>query len=334
MQDTHVPVIDISSFLDRTDIDTPAREIDRAATNIGFFQIVGHGVSMTLLDAVYRQAEALNREPEDVRSNLASPTGHPYRGMTTNTDKRGIVCSSRFHVNKFENAEDAIMHGVDRDLAEYFVPNIWPSIPGFRDEIDALFLRTQWLGLELMRLFAVALKLPLDYFDSSAALNASNLALNYYPASHAPVEESPTIIFDEHFDSGTLTILHQRGTYEGLEIRTPSGDWAPVPVIPEAFVINMGELMTRWTNDRWPATRHRVIAADDPEGHRTTIATFYNPAVDTVIAPLPVNELADGPRYEPVSVHAWEKHFLKKVYKERKFVTPDEQTLKYIASLG
>jgi isopenicillin N synthase-like dioxygenase len=329
----YVPVIDIASFLDGSDLLTPARAVDEAARTSGFLQITGHGVDESLLDAVYGAAVRLHQAPEQVRAALISPSGHPYRGLASVTDKDGVVCSQRFHASVFDDAVDAANHGVPPDVANFFAPNVWPDLPDFREAISALFAQTRQLGAQLMRLFAVALELPIDYFDPYLGLDSSSCSINYYPPRHRPLDVDPTVIFDEHFDGGTLTVLHQRGTYEGLQIKTLDGEWFCVPVVPDAFVVNLGELMKRWTNDRWPATRHRVIASADPEGHRTTLTTFHLPAVWTPIAPLPTLVGGGPAHYEPVTVYEWENRFIQKTYGERKHTTTDAATQQWISAL-
>jgi isopenicillin N synthase-like dioxygenase len=333
MSAPQVPVIDIASFLDGTDPETPARAIDEAARRSGFFQIIGHGIETPLLDAVYERAVRLSEEPDEVKAALASPTGHPYRGLMSERDAQGVVCSQRFHASRFEDAADALRGGVAPELADFFAPNAWPQLPGFREDVTALFTRTRALGNRLMQLFALALELGPDYFDPYLHQDSSSFSINYYPPRRAPLEQDPTVIFDEHFDGGTLTMLHQRGTYEGLQIRTLAGEWFTVPVVPEAFVINMGELMTRWTNDRWPATRHRVVAARDPEGHRTTLTTFHLPAVWTHINPVTALSGDDRAHYDAVTVYEWENRFIKKTYAEREHTTADPSTNRYLAAL-
>jgi len=275
-----VPVIDIAAYLSGADPAATPAEIDRAATTSGFFQVVGHGVDIALLDA-----------------------DHAGRG------------------------------GVPERYADFFAPNAWPDLDGFRAAVTALFTETRQPGGELMRLFAPALDLPAGYFDPWLEPDSSSCSINYYPARHAPLETDPTVIFDEHFDGGTLTILHQRGTYDGLQIRTLDGDWFNVPIVPEAFVINMGELMTRWTNDRRPATRHRVVAAADPDGHRTTLTTFHLPSVQAPIVPLPSCGGVENPRYGPVTPYEGESRFIRKTYAERRYTVPDPATDGYLAAL-
>ncbi|MCF7549952.1 isopenicillin N synthase family oxygenase [Pseudonocardia sp. WMMC193] len=330
-----IPVIDVASFLDGSDLETAPRQVNEAAVNSGFFQITGHGVPRELIDAVYAKSVELANTPQEYRDSLVSPVGHPYRGLTTNIDAEGTVRSLRVHASHFDDAAAAEAAGVPADYADFFSPNVWPDeVAGYRAAVGALFARTQELGAALMRLFAVALEMPIDYFDALVEPNASSCSINYYPPRGAPLREDPTVIFDEHFDGGTLTMLHQRGTYEGLQVKDRDGAWVSVPVVDEALVINMGELMMRWTNGRWPATRHRVIASTDPAGHRTTLTTFHLPAVDTVIDPLASTVGAEGPRFDAVSVYDWEQRFIKKTYAERRFLKAGAATERYLAELA
>ena len=330
-----VPVIDVTDFLNGSDLQTAPDQVRSAATSSGFFQIVGHGIPKEVLDAVYAKALELAESPQTYRDGLVSPEGHPYRGLTSNIDKDGLVRSLRVHASHFDNPEAAESAGVPQEYSDFFSPNVWPDkVEGYRSAVGELFERTQTLGAALMRLFAVALDRPMDYFDKMIEPNASSCSINYYPARGVPLKENPTVIFDEHFDGGTLTMLHQRGTYEGLQVKTMDGQWFPVPVMEEAFVINMGELMMRWTNGLWPATRHRVVASEDPQGHRTTLTTFHLPAVDTVIEPLKNTYGSDGPDFEPVSVYEWESRFIRKTYAERKHTRAAEATEAYLSKLA
>lgn len=330
-----IPVIDVASFLDGSDLETAPRLVNEAAINSGFFQVTGHGIPIGVINAVYDKSIELAGTPQEYRDTLVSPVGHPYRGLTTNIDTDGNVRSLRIHASHFDSASDAEAAGVPADYSDFFSPNVWPEqVAGYRAAVGALFEQTQGLGAAMMRLFAVALEMPIDYFDRLVEPNASSCSINYYPPRGTPLIEDPTVIFDEHFDGGTLTMLHQRGTYEGLQVKDREGEWVNVPVVDDALVINMGELMMRWTNGRWPATRHRVIASSDPQGHRTTLTTFHLPAVDTVIDPLASTLGADGPQFDAVSVYDWEQRFIKKTYAERKFLKTGEATEKYLAELA
>jgi isopenicillin N synthase-like dioxygenase len=331
---TPVPTIDISGFLAGTDLVSASARIKAAATTSGFFQIVGHGIPTALFDDCYRVADVLFTLPQSGKDTLRSPSGHPYRGLMTNFDKSGRVCSEGYTVARFEDADDAHRHGVDEQFLDYFHPNVWPEVAGLREAMDALRTRTRELGTQMMRMFAIALDLSIDYFDKALVLDTTTSTIRSYPPSNSPLEKDPTIIFDEHFDGGMLTLLHQRGTYDGLQIRDPEGEWFTVPTDDDAFVVNIGELMSRWTNGRWPATRHRVIASTDPAGYRQTLPTFYTAAVDTEVAPLPTQLGEDGALFEPTTVYQWFRRHLITTYQERKHTTVSARNEEFVAGLA
>ncbi|MCE0764927.1 hypothetical protein LWC35_18750 [Pseudonocardia kujensis] len=286
-------------------------EVSDAARRVGFMQVIGHGVDLALLDAVYAQADAMAALPDDVRASLRSATGHVFRGLHESMDRNGVRYFGQYQVNTYDDAVEALAAGVDERYADYFHPNVRPDglMPELRPALDACSQATRALGRVLIGLFARALDLPGDYFDAAFEHDVTQFALNYYPA-RASVADKP-LIAQEHADSGVLTILHQRGDYSGLQVHS-SGRWIDVPVRNDAFVINIGQLMHRWTNGVLPATLHRVVAADSPEKSRKAIVTFMLPSVDTVIAPIP--SLVEGrPVFAPVTPYAWESDYLESI---------------------
>jgi isopenicillin N synthase-like dioxygenase len=335
-----IPVVDISEHLAGSDSSAAAAAIEVAATEVGFFQIVGHGVDRDYLDAVYEAVAALTALPESVKEGLISPSGHPYRGVHLKRDDTGTVRQERFLATRYDSPQEAIDNGVAPELADFFDPNVWPAeVPALRSAVRDLFVQAQVLGGRMMQLFALALGLERDYFTPLIEPNASSFAANHYPARRAPLDADPTVIFAEHSDGNTLTILHQRGDYEGLQVQRldAPGEWIPVPVREDAFVINLGELMARWTNDHWPATQHRVVAAGDPSAARTTLTTFHMPALDTVVAPLPPWVGADGPHYEPVNGYAWERSRIRDRYAGTTDATglrPSDKVIEFARKLG
>jgi isopenicillin N synthase-like dioxygenase len=162
-----------------------------------------------------------------------------------------------------------------------------------------------------MQLFALALELPVTFFDASLAVDVSTFSANHYPAQQIlSTPEEPRVIFPAHTDSGVLTVLYQTGDYTGLQIFAADRTWTDVPVVPGSFVINIGDLMARWTNGRWTSTTHRVVASYQPGRSRVSIPTFYLPAIDTVVEPLP-SCVDDGtPAFDPVTPYEWEAIFL------------------------
>jgi isopenicillin N synthase-like dioxygenase len=309
-----IPVVDISSFLAGGDGGAPAAEIESAATQVGFFQVIGHGVPTSLLDDVYAAASAFSALPVATKEQFRSP--HPYRGVHLRPDEGGTVRLERFLAARYDDADSAIAAGVDPELADYYHPNVWPAEPvEFRPAVEVLFARMQVLGGQLMRLFGIALGIGVDGFDGQIEPNASSFAINHYPAPRggSSARPEPDLLFHEHSDGNSLTLLHQRGEFEGLQVLRldAPGEWIPVPVRDDAFVVNVGRLMSRWTNDHWPATRHRVVASPDPSLQRTTLTTFHMPALTTTISPIARFVDEHGPLYEPLTTYESERSSIK-----------------------
>ncbi|WP_244425425.1 2OG-Fe(II) oxygenase family protein [Pseudaminobacter salicylatoxidans] len=130
-----------------------------------------------------------------------------------------------------------------------------------------------------MRLFAVALKLPEDYFERFIDAPISALRALNYPEQTVPPKPGQ-LRAGAHTDYGSLTILLPQEGSKGLELITPGGNWTPVPPVPGAFVINIGDLMALWTNDRWVSTMHRVVNPSPEDGgmdRRQSLAFFHQP---------------------------------------------------------
>jgi isopenicillin N synthase-like dioxygenase len=307
-----VPVIDVSTAIDGSAIGAVAEAIDLACCEVGFFQIVGHGVDVTTFDAVYESAPDLWSLAPEVKERYRSPSGHPFQGWYTRDDADGTPLQEKWEIISFDSPADALASGVPEEYVDHFRPNLWPdAAPRFVTASRTCFTATRLLGDRVMAMFAVALGLPEDFFDAAVHNDSSYFAVNSYPGRSA-TEPGEVALF-EHTDSGTLTLLHQRGTYEGLEVKLRSGDRFRMPIIDEALVVNIGDLMARWTNDRWTATPHRVVLGE-PGDARTSITTFHTPAIDAVVAPVPTCVGPEGTSYEPVRIYDWEPQFLSKTY--------------------
>ena len=307
-----VPLIDIGPLLKGGSV--PGELVDAvhdACTRIGFLQLVGHGVRDDVLDAVYRSMNDLVRLPLDVKETLMSPTGHPFRGWSARRDATGQVQMERLQVCHFDSPDEARAAGIDPAYVDFFHPNVWPAqVPTVECAWRECFAATRLLGDRLMSLFARVLGVAPDVLSPRPHLDASCFAVNAYPAQPNSHGTGIRVLAGEHTDSGTLTILHQRGDYDGLQIHLADDEWISVPARADAFVINLGDLMARWTNGRWLSTRHRVVAANDERSSRMSIATFYSPPVDTVIVPLANCVGTEGPAFEPITPYVWERQFL------------------------
>ena len=312
-----VPVIDISDFLSGGDPAPAAAAIRDACEHVGFFQVTGHGVPQHLLDAVVASMEQLVALPQEQLDAMASPTGHPFRGVRTERDDHGDVRVSRLQVNVFDDSDAALAAGVPTDYRDYFHPNVWPTqVPGLHETWQACFTATRSLGHAIMQLFALALELPLDHFDESLQVDVSTFSANHYPAQQTlSTPDEPRVIFPAHTDSGVLTVLYQTGDYTGLQVFADDKSWIDIPVVPDSFVINIGDLMARWTNGKWTSTTHRVIASYEAGRSRVSIPTFYLPAIDTVVEPLPSCVEGADAKFDAVTPYEWEAIFIDRTRK-------------------
>lgn len=304
-----VPTIDIGAAVaGAADLGDLPQRIAEAIRTVGFVQVVGHGVPSALVDRAHASMALIDALPDDERLALKRPR-HTSRGLFEEVDEEGRVKNRGLQFVPYDTPGDADARGALRGHPGWFLPNVWPEgHDDFRVGWHEYATATRRLGHTMMSLFALGAGLPADHFVDAFAADATLFAVNWYPPQPAGCEGR--IILNEHPDSGVLTVLSQRGDYDGLQVQLPSGEWATVAVTPGAFVINVGELMNRWTNGAWPATRHRVLASRRAGDRRSSVAMFFLPAIDTVIAPLPTMVGSDRPAYEPVSVWDWEQQFM------------------------
>jgi isopenicillin N synthase-like dioxygenase len=302
------PIFDLSRFAaaDAAGKAALGREVDEICRTTGFLAIAGHGVPQAGIDGIWEAARAFFDLPAEEKQKARAPyPGYPYgylgpqaealarsRGEDTPPDLK----------ESFNGGPRSVAPGLtDREaLAFCYAPTIWPDKPaGFRDAWLAYYGEMEALAARIMRVFAVALDLPEDYFERFIGHPISALrALNYPHPERPPLPGQ--LRAGAHSDYGSLTILLPQAASGGLEILTPEGEWRAVPPVPGAFVINIGDLMARWTNDRWVSTLHRVVnPPPDARGstRRQSLAFFHQPDWSAEIVVLPGT---GRPKYEPV----------------------------------
>ncbi|MDP3896106.1 MAG: 2-oxoglutarate and iron-dependent oxygenase domain-containing protein [Mesorhizobium sp.] len=309
---TAFPVFDLGRF-ETADPAERARlgaEVDAICRSTGFLAIANHGVARPVIDGVWSKAAAFFALPPEAKQKARAPyAGYPYGYLGPDSEalakSKGVDTPPDLK-ESFNGGPQAVPAGVTDPaaLAFCYAPTIWPDAPaGFRDAWSAYYTALEDLAARIMRLFAVALKLPDHYFDSFIDAPISALrALNYPEQTVAP--RPGQLRAGAHTDYGSLTILLPQAGSKGLEIVAPDGNWTPVPPVPGAFVINIGDLMALWTNDRWVSTMHRVVNPAPEDGgmaRRQSLAFFHQPNWDAEIACLP-QCLAPGetPKYQPV----------------------------------
>jgi isopenicillin N synthase-like dioxygenase len=181
----------------------------------------------------------------------------------------------------------------------HFEPNVWPAAPaGFEEAATGYYRAMSRLVTFLMRLAALALDVDETFFDDKVDRSIGTMRLNYYPAqTAAPLPGQ--LRSGAHTDYGGFTVLSGEDVPGGLQVRTRRGSWIDVPTAPATFVVNIGDLLMRWTNDRWLSNMHRVVnpPAEAPRAARLSIAFFNHPNYDALIECLP----SQGPaRHAPV----------------------------------
>ncbi|MEM1361504.1 MAG: 2OG-Fe(II) oxygenase family protein [Pseudomonadota bacterium] len=294
-----LPLVDITAFLDGSDKPGVAKAFAAAMEGTGFAVITGHGVPKGLADALYATMTAYFDHDLDVKSSHTPPEKAKARGyLPMGVESVGKTLGGETPHDLCEALVFAAPHRPEKDR------NIWPETPA---ELSGLV--QDWtreivrLTHDLTRLKSLALDLPETYFDSAHADPALTLRFVNYPDQETPPAPGQ-LRYGEHHDYGGLTILRQDGAPGGLEVMGKDGAWHEAEVVPDSFVINVGDLLARWTNDRWKSTLHRVTNPPrDLTGstRRLSMVAFTGPREDVEVACLPSCQSADSPaKYEPV----------------------------------
>ena len=307
-----IQAINLAEFLngDEAEQQRIAAEVDHICRTLGFLIVKQHGVDQRLIDNAWQAARDFFDLPTDEK--MASQPPYPgcprgYFPIASETLAKSLGVDTppdvkeSISVGPLRAPQRAI--GTD-DLEFHYGENRWPQKPdGLRDAFTAYMESMEILGNNLLRLFAAALSLPQNYFvefhgDPMCALRCLN-----YPAVDEPLLENQRGA-GEHADYGSITMWKSDPDVVGLEVRLPGGEWIPAPLVRDGFIVNIGDMMARWTNDRWVSTLHRVISPGSEGGgqrRRQSMAYFYNTDFDAEISCIPTC-LEDGEtaKYAPV----------------------------------
>jgi isopenicillin N synthase-like dioxygenase len=299
-----IPVLDVASYLagDATALDGLGRELRYAFEQVGFYYLRGHGVAQELIDATFEQAERFHALPLEHKLALRinehnigyMPMGGSIARSSTVHRNRKPSVNAAFFLRRERKPDDPDVIAGKR----FRGLNRWPDdLPGFRDTVLAYMTAMEALGRRLVPIYAVALGLPADYFDAMFAVPNMIQRLTHYPPR--PSYDDDEFSIAPHTDSGFMTLLAP-SKVPGLSIRLPDGTWFDAPSIPGAFVVNGGDILRRWTNDRFLSTPHRAINRSGRE--RYAIPFFFDPHPDTPIECVPTCASADNPpKYPPTT---------------------------------
>jgi isopenicillin N synthase-like dioxygenase len=282
-----------------------------ACERIGFFKIANHGVDQLLIDKAFETAGAFFAQPADIKDRSRPPRSASARGYhalaTKNLAKtlgydNPADLREQFYIGPLTSRAAQFAH--IPGAAELYADNIWPDAPAsYRSVFTAYYQALESLGQSLMRVFALALDVPEGYFDDKIDRHFSTLPANHYPEPEGdPLPNQ--IRAGEHTDFGSLTILAVSDAAGGLQVKLKDGTWADVTAKRNEFIVNIGDMMQRWTNDRWVSNLHRVVNPPTERrigSRRMSIGYFLHPNYDAEIACIPSCAGPSNPaRYPPV----------------------------------
>jgi isopenicillin N synthase-like dioxygenase len=311
---TTVPIIDIAPYWRGIEVKkrAVAQQIDEACRDIGFLVVAGHGVAADLIQAVDDVSREFFDQPLDEKMQVVRPAPDVTRGYIPMEGES--VARSRGEYDAPGDLNESFMIGpvdVEDDAyyrspaaGKHFAPNLWPKQPAALRQVYTTYYRVMSdLAHTLMRLFALALKQPESFFDDKIDKHISRLRVRNYPApSVAP--KPGQCRAGAHSDYGSLTILKTEDKPGGLQVYNKAGEWVDVPIVPGCFIVNLGDLMARWTNDYWVSTLHRVVTPSMDEAERSrrqSLVFFHNPNYDAVIECMPSCQGPDQPPKYPVT---------------------------------
>jgi isopenicillin N synthase-like dioxygenase len=314
---TEMPVLDLADWLAGGPIEPLAKQFDAACTNTGFLYIRNHGIPREVVDAVFDATRRYHDLPMEER--LKDRIDERFRRgfMPTGVTK---------HPGHKADLKESYEIGLDLPLDDPAVksglplhgPNRWSADkPWLKDAAEAYFNQTIEVGRRLLRIYAVALGQPEDFFLQYMTKPMVQSRLFHYPPQSNPT--SLELGAAAHTDYGMLTILAQ-DPIGGLELHTRSGEWVAAPYIEDTLVVNLGDMVKVWTNEHYVSNLHRVANRTGRE--RYSIPTFFNLDYHTPVACLPRFQVAGQPaKHAPIA----SGDYLVKRFKEvQGYSTPQE----------
>jgi isopenicillin N synthase-like dioxygenase len=294
-----IPVIDVAPLFggDASALQHVANRIRQASVDVGFFYVSGHNVTRDLLRAMLMASKYFFALPEETKRAIVVNSAHrgyvPFAQTTQPGRKRADLKESFNFAFPFAADDPELLAG--RSLIGL---NQWP--PGervWREVAESYYAATFELGQRILEAFALALDMPPDFFRGLYRRPLVRARLLHYPPQPSG-GDTDQFGAAEHTDYGTITILWQDDV-GGLQAKNRAGQWIDAPSIEDTFVINIGDMLARWSNDLFVSTPHRVVNASGRE--RYSIPVFYDPDYDVVVECLPNCSSGERPaKYPPI----------------------------------
>jgi isopenicillin N synthase-like dioxygenase len=301
---TSVPVIDLAPWFagapaGRAEV---AAQVDAALSSVGFLLVTGHGVPRSLAAEVRAAGREFFALPASVKQAYAVsvngrgwlPPGAEANGYSEGTETP-------------PDLKESYTFGADRPTGDrevdayWFAPNVFAAeVPALQQAVVEYLARMQTLADELLVICAAALGLAPDFFTQHTANATHTFNVNWYPPAAIAGDPLPgQFRIGPHTDFGTVTILDREPGRGGLQVWNEADGWQDAPFDPDALTINIGDLLARWTGDRWVSNRHRVLPpqAEAPDEDLVSLVYFYEADHDTVVhsLPPPIGRVNDYP---------------------------------------
>ncbi|WP_249671611.1 isopenicillin N synthase family dioxygenase [Pseudomonas abieticivorans] len=295
-----LPLIDMSGVRERdpASIRRAGEAIRQACVDIGFFYIINHGVPQPVIDRAMAAAGTFFAHPADAKRQVAVNTRH--RGWHALGGALMYEATKPDHKEFFsiglELPEDDPCVVAGQALRG---PNQWPAfMPELQPALAEYYQEIGKAGADLLTAVASGLGIAEDFFLGKYRKPLQRTQMVYYPP-HPPMAQADQFGVAPHTDYGCITLLYQDNS-GGLQVRELRNDsWVDATPIPGSLVVNVGDLLAHWSNNRFRSTLHRVV---NKSGHeRYSIATFFDPTYEAVVDPCDLGIAAGESRYAPVA---------------------------------
>ena len=293
-----IPILDLGPDIRSGDLHHLAKGILHAATNTGFFYIRNHGIPEDAIIRAWAVAKGFFALDGDEKATIAvnkHQRGWMATGMSQMQGAKAHDLKEVFFWGREVAADDPDL-AANRPLV---APNLWPTavFPQRETGLQPYYQAVCGVGERLMAAIAVSLGVAPDIFKKAYQRPLARGQLVYYPPSTHADEAEHRFGVAPHTDFGVLTLLLQDNS-GGLQVRTRNGDWVEAPPIEGTLVCNIGDLLQRWSNDRFVSTVHRVINRSGRE--RFSIPVFFDPHTDTIIDPVDLGVSQAESHHAPV----------------------------------
>jgi isopenicillin N synthase-like dioxygenase len=283
MSDQSLPLVDLSRFRGPAQREAFLTDLRRAAHDVGFFYVVGHGIPAEVTSGVLEAAREFFALPLEQRLEIENVNSPHFRGYSrVGTERTAGAADQREQIDVGPERQALSDIPADKPYLRLIGPNQWPSgAPGLRPAVLGWLMEAERTSREVLRALAAALGQPDSYFDRWFDDEANlHVKVVRYPArEHVGSAQG----VGAHKDYGWLTLLLQ-DELGGLQVEAVDGTWIDARPVPGAFVVNIGELLEVATQGYLRATRHRVVSPAGRE--RFSIPVFLDPRLDAVVEPL------------------------------------------------